>query len=225
MLQKRWHRVSFRIKAAQLKIKHNWTYTVPSPLKGAASIKKRFFGPIHYGAFDQKLVYEHIVKIDKIHKNTPILGRFKGCSYNSRATFDYADTVVLICSKDVSGEKNESKHLIPNCFLFAPCFLYKVIHCVDCNGLRVCTPKKRQEHKQFVCSLCMDLWWTRGILYSCQDRMILLRATTHPAGRLHACLAVATNRPLRARLPLKGCEDKPVAHRVFWLSKPFKLMQ
>ena len=40
----------------------------------------------------------HLVKIDKIYLNAPILGRFKGCSYNSRATFNGAGTVHKIDS-------------------------------------------------------------------------------------------------------------------------------
>ena len=55
-----------------------WSYTVPAPIKGAASIQKLFFGPMHYTAFDQKFVHAHIVKIDKIHFNSKILGHFKG---------------------------------------------------------------------------------------------------------------------------------------------------
>ena len=34
-----------------------------------------------------------MVKIDEIHLNAPILGCFKGCGYNSRATFNGAGTV------------------------------------------------------------------------------------------------------------------------------------
>ena len=36
----------------------------------------------------------HIVKIYKIHLNASILGCFKGCGYNLRATFNGTDTVV-----------------------------------------------------------------------------------------------------------------------------------
>ena len=36
-----------------------------------------------------------IVKIDKIYLNAPILGRFNGCDYNSRATFTGAGTVPI----------------------------------------------------------------------------------------------------------------------------------
>ena len=70
------------------------TYTVPAPLKVAASIQKTFFGPMHYSVFDQKFVHAHIVKTDKICLKAPILGRFKGCGCNSRATFNGADTVI-----------------------------------------------------------------------------------------------------------------------------------
>ena len=56
--------------------------TVPAPLNGAASVRKIFFGPMH------------VVKIDKIHLNALILGRFKGCGYNSRAAFNGVGTVV-----------------------------------------------------------------------------------------------------------------------------------
>ena len=47
--------------------------TVPTPLKGAASIQKIFFGHVHYGVFDQ-IVHAHVVKIDKIHLNTQTFG-------------------------------------------------------------------------------------------------------------------------------------------------------
>ena len=45
---------------------------------------------MHYGVFDQKFVHAHVVKTDKIYLNAPILGHFKGCGYNSRATFNGA---------------------------------------------------------------------------------------------------------------------------------------
>ena len=48
---------------------------------------------MHYVTFDQKFVNAHIVKTDKIHLNAPILGRFKGCGYISRATFNGEGTV------------------------------------------------------------------------------------------------------------------------------------
>ena len=41
--------------------------TVPTPLKGAASIQKIFFEPMHYVAFEQNLS-----ALDKIHLNAPI---------------------------------------------------------------------------------------------------------------------------------------------------------
>ena len=40
-----------------------------------------------------KIVHTHLVKIDDIHLNAPILGSFKGCGYNLRATFNGAGTV------------------------------------------------------------------------------------------------------------------------------------
>ena len=69
-------------------------HTVSAPLKGVASIQKIFFGPMHYGVFDQKFVHAHIVKTGEIYLNAPILGRLEGCSYNSRATFNSVGTVV-----------------------------------------------------------------------------------------------------------------------------------
>ena len=66
------------------------------PFKGAASFQKMCFGTIHYGAFDQKFVHAHTVKIDKIHVNAPIFGHSKGCRYNSRAIFNGAGKVSII---------------------------------------------------------------------------------------------------------------------------------
>ena len=40
-----------------------------------------------------KFIHVHIVKIDKIHSNAPILGCFKECGYNSRGNFNGAGTV------------------------------------------------------------------------------------------------------------------------------------
>ena len=37
----------------------------------------------------------HIVKIDEIHLNAPILVRFKECGYNSRATINGAGTAII----------------------------------------------------------------------------------------------------------------------------------
>ena len=48
---------------------------------------------MHYGVFDQKFVHAHVVKTDKIYLNAPILGHFKGCGYNLRATFNGVGTV------------------------------------------------------------------------------------------------------------------------------------
>ena len=37
----------------------------------------------------------HVVKIDKNYLNAPILSRFKGCGYKSRANFNSAGTVFI----------------------------------------------------------------------------------------------------------------------------------
>ena len=42
-----------------------------------------------------KFIHAHIVKTNKIHFNAPISGCFKGCGYNSGATFNGADTVFI----------------------------------------------------------------------------------------------------------------------------------
>ena len=43
-----------------------------------------------------------VVKIDKIYLHAPILGGFKRCSYNSRATFNGA---VMVVVKSISERK------------------------------------------------------------------------------------------------------------------------
>ena len=49
-----------------------------------------------------KAFHAHIVKIDKTHLHIPILGCFKGCGYNSRATFNGAGMVLRIQRKTQS---------------------------------------------------------------------------------------------------------------------------
>ena len=49
---------------------------------------------MYYGTFDQIRPYAYS-KMDKTYIYAPILGRFKGCGYNSRATFNGAGTVSI----------------------------------------------------------------------------------------------------------------------------------
>ena len=64
--------------------------TLAAPFKSMASIWSRALRCVW-----PTFVLEHVVKVDKSHLNAPILGRFKGCGYNSRATFNGAGTLIL----------------------------------------------------------------------------------------------------------------------------------
>ena len=62
-------------------------------IEGLGFLSKKFFWTYALWCVWPKFIHAHIVKIGKIHLNAPILGQFKGCSYNSRATFSGAGTV------------------------------------------------------------------------------------------------------------------------------------
>ena len=61
--------------------------------KGRSYYSKNIFWTYTPWCIWPNFVYEYLVEIDEIDLNAPILGRFKGCGYNSRATFNVACTV------------------------------------------------------------------------------------------------------------------------------------
>ena len=65
-------------------------------IKGRGFYSKNIFWTCALWLVWPKFVHVHIIKIDIFHLNAPILGHFKGCGYNSRATFNGASTVLMI---------------------------------------------------------------------------------------------------------------------------------
>ena len=65
-------------------------------IKGRGFYSKNIFWTHALWCVWPKFAQAHVVKIDKIHLNARFFGRLKGCSYNSRATFNGADTAIQI---------------------------------------------------------------------------------------------------------------------------------
>ena len=95
----------------------------------------------------------HIVKIDKLYLNAPIVGCFKGCGYNLRATFNSAGTVAptiaargyqnIVTFKNLniifknSSFQNQSDQFVNdygNNQRYAPAIY---THCYDTSGTRL----------------------------------------------------------------------------------------
>ena len=78
---------------AGLEQKSSREYQIPyTHLRRARLLFKIYFWSYVLWCVWPKFVHTHVVKIDKIHLNTPIFSRFKGCGYNSRATSNGAGT-------------------------------------------------------------------------------------------------------------------------------------
>ena len=57
-------------------------YTVPTPIKDAASTRKYFFSPAQYGAFSQNFISIFFTQLHKIEENTlAIFSIFQGVAF------------------------------------------------------------------------------------------------------------------------------------------------